>query len=50
MLSRNPKVGSSPKERFIHFDFMVYKDSRKIKRDETLFETRAKLLDLCQDF
>ena len=32
MLSRNPKVGSSTKERFIYLDLVIWKDVRETKR------------------
>ena len=50
MLSRDPMVGSSTKERFIHFDLLIWKDTRETKRNNSLFEVRAKLLDSCRDF
>ena len=47
MPSGNPKVGSSMKERFIHFDLVICKDAREIESNENLFETRAELPDPC---
>ena len=47
MPSRNPKVGSNMKKKFIHFDLVVKKDARKAKRDERIFETRAKPFNPC---
>ena len=47
MSSRNPKFGSSMKERFIHLDLVIWKDARNSKKNESLYETRAKLLDPC---
>ena len=32
MLSRNPKVGSSLKERFIHLNLMILEDAEEIER------------------
>ena len=32
MPSRNPKVGSSTKERFIHLNLMILADAREIER------------------
>jgi len=48
MLSGNPKVGSSMKERFIHFDLVIWKDARETERNESLFETRVELPDPCR--
>lgn len=50
MPSRDPKVSSSTKERFIYFDLIIWKVAREAKRSDSLFEIRAKLLDLCRDF
>ena len=50
MSRRDPKVGSSTKERFIYFDLMIWKDARETERSDNLFETRAKLLDPYRDF
>ena len=50
MPSRNSKVGSSTKERFIHFDLVIGKDARETEKNESLLETRAKLLDPFQDY
>ena len=47
MPSRNPKVGSNTKKKFIHFDLVVKKDARKAERDERIFETRAKPFNPC---
>ena len=48
MLNGNPKVGNSIKERFIHFDLVVWKDARETERNESLFETRVELPDPCR--
>ena len=50
MPSRNHKVGSNMKKRFIHFDLVIGKDSREAKRDESIFETTAKSLGPGQNF
>ena len=50
MPSRNPKVGSSTKERFIHLDLVIKKDVRETERNDNLFESRTKLLNLCPNF
>ena len=50
MPSRDPIVGSGTNERFIHLDFMIWKNAKETERKDSLFETRAKLLDPCQDF
>ena len=50
MTSRNLKVGSSTNKRFIHFDLVIGNDAREAKRDESIFETRVKALDPCQNF
>jgi len=42
-------LSNSTKERFIHFDLTVGKDARETDRNESIFETRAKLLDSCRD-
>ena len=42
-------LSSNTKERFIHFDLMVGKDARETDRNESILETRAKLLDSCRD-
>ena len=47
MLKGNPKVGNNTKERFIHLDLVIGKDAREIERNESLLETRAKLLYPC---
>ena len=36
------------KERFIHFDLVIWKDTRETERNESLFETRAELPDPCR--
>ena len=48
--SGNPKVGSFTKERFIHFDLVIWKDTRETERNNGLLETKAKLLHPCRDF
>ena len=43
MLSRDPIIGSSTNKRFTHLDLMVWKNARETIRNDSLFETRAKL-------
>ena len=45
MSSRDPKLSSSTEKRFIHFDLMIGKDARETEGDESIFETRVKLLN-----
>ena len=42
MSSRDLIVGNNPKERFIYFDLVIWKDKRETKRSDRLFEVRAK--------